>query len=317
MDFPIQDLLDKQRCYDKLLEILHPEGLSCPQCHAQEKLGVHDRHRDPVLDFQCGHCGRVFNLFTATALAGTRRSVVDILLILRGVAQGVSTAQLARELGCSYAMLLQLRHRLQGGVQDRLDEPRPPLDDAAAEADEMFQNAGEKGVPHLDPDDPPRRRANKRRGHGTFGNDRPPVAGVVGRQSGGLRLTVIAHADQATLQAGVERHTTKEATIYTDEWAGYGRLPETGRKHATVCHSPDHREWARDDDGDGIREVHDNTLEGIWTGLRNFLRTFRGVSKYYLAQYVAIFAWAYDFKVATDDALRILLSIRPALASGP
>jgi transposase-like protein len=317
MDFPIRDLMNEQRCHDKLLEILHPEGLRCPQCHAQDKLGVHDRHRDPVLDYQCGHCGRVFNLFTATVLAGTRRSVVDILLILRGVAQGVSTAQLARELGCSYSMLLQLRHRLQGLAKARSDEPRPALPDAAAEGDEMFQNAGEKGVPHLDPDDPPRRRANKRRGQGTFDNDRPAVAGVVGRQSGGLRLAVIDHADQPTLQAGVERNTDKEATIYTDESAGYARLAQTGRKHATVCHNPKQREWARDDDGDGIREVHDNTLEGIWTGLRNFLRTFRGVSKHYLAQYVAIFEWAYEFKVATDDALRILLGLRPALAAGP
>ena len=52
------------------------------------------------------------------------------------------------------------------------------------EADEMYQNAGEKGIPHLDPDDPPRRRANKRVGHGTMENDRPPVVGIVGRQIG-------------------------------------------------------------------------------------------------------------------------------------
>jgi hypothetical protein len=38
---------------------------------------------------------------------------------------------------------------------------------------------------------------------------------------------------------------------------------------------------ARDDDGDGegIREVHINTSEGFWVGLRNFLRPFRGVNK--------------------------------------
>jgi hypothetical protein len=41
-------------------------------------------------------------------------------------------------------------------------------------------------------------------------------------------------------------------------------------------------EWARDDDGDGIREVHVNKLEGLWTGFRNFLRLFRGVNKVYL-----------------------------------
>jgi hypothetical protein len=36
-----------------------------------------------------------------------------------------------------------------------------------------------------------------------------------------------------------------------------------GRRHATVCHTAG--EWARDDDGDGIREVHDNTLAWIST----------------------------------------------------
>ena len=41
---------------------------------------------------------------------------------------------------------------------------------------------GKKGMPHLDPEDPPRRRANKARGHGTWENDRPPVCGVVGRE---------------------------------------------------------------------------------------------------------------------------------------
>jgi hypothetical protein len=44
-----------------------------------------------------------------------------------------------------------------------------------------------------------------------------------------------------------------------------------------------HHEYARDDDGDGFCEAHCNTQEGIWTGLRNFLRPFRGVHKKYLA----------------------------------
>ncbi len=47
------------------------------------------------------------------------------------------------------------------------------------------------------------------------------------------------------------------------------------RAHRTVCHSPTNREWARDDDGDGIREVHTNTMEGIWTGLRSFPPTLQ------------------------------------------
>ncbi|MBI4564297.1 MAG: hypothetical protein HY716_06355 [Planctomycetes bacterium] len=55
-------------------------------------------------------------------------------------------------------------------------------------------------------------------------------------------------------------------------------------------------EWARDDDGDGIREVHCNMSEGLWTGWRNILRPFRGVHKKYLAPYVAVFEWAHNLK---------------------
>ena len=65
---------------------------------------------------------------------------------------------------------------------------------------------------HPDPLDPPRRRANKRRGHGTFANDRPPIAGVVGRDSGRIRLQVCRHSDRATLEAFVTAHT-RRATI--------------------------------------------------------------------------------------------------------
>jgi hypothetical protein len=46
---------------------------------------------------------------------------------------------------------------------------------------------GKKGEEHFDPLDPPRCRANKRRGRGTYANDRPPVLGVIGRASEQMR----------------------------------------------------------------------------------------------------------------------------------
>jgi transposase len=167
---------------------------------------------------------------------------------------------------------------------------------------------GKKGVPHTNPDDPPRRRANQAVGHGSWDNDRPPICGVVGRDSGQVRLTVTEHADGETLEQVVRRATWPMVTVHTDEWQGYNHLPAMGRRHATVCHTAG--EWARDDDGDGIREVHDNTLEGLWTGLRNFLRPFRGVNKKYLHQYVALFEWGSNVKRATVEFLHALLGVR-------
>jgi transposase-like protein len=145
MDFPLNHLMDEDACYTWLVDLLHPGGLVCPRCGQSDRLGVHRRPRAPVLDYQCGHCRRVFNAWTGTALQGVQRGPSQIILILRGIAQGVPTAQLARELGCDRMHLLGLRHRLQEHA--RLRQDRNPLGDDRVEADEMYQNAGEKRHP--------------------------------------------------------------------------------------------------------------------------------------------------------------------------
>lgn len=144
MDFPVAGLMDERACYDWLVARLHPGGLACPGCGAAGGggLGVHRRHRAPVLDYQCRRCGRVFNAFAGTALRRTRRPPSALVLVLRGVARGEPTARLARELGCSRAHLLALRRRLQANAAAARD--RGPLPDPVVEADEMCQNAGEK-----------------------------------------------------------------------------------------------------------------------------------------------------------------------------
>jgi transposase-like protein len=142
MDFPIADLMDEDACYAKLLGWLHPDGLSCPRCGARDGLHIHHRHRAPILDYRCKACRRVFNAYTGTALQGTQRRPVELVLIIRGFAQGVPTAQLARELECDRSELLDFRHRLQEAACRGLD--RTPLGDVTTEADEAYQNAGEK-----------------------------------------------------------------------------------------------------------------------------------------------------------------------------
>jgi transposase-like protein len=145
MDFSLIDYLDEAACYTKLVALLRPNGLACPHCGEARRLGIHRRHREPVLDYQCGACGRVFNAWTATVLEGTHRRPSQVLMILHGIAKGTPTAQMARELGCDRRHLLQLRHRLQEHARMWLD--RNPLGDAVVEADEMYQNAGEKRDP--------------------------------------------------------------------------------------------------------------------------------------------------------------------------
>jgi len=107
-----------------------------------------------------------------------------------------------------------------------------------------------------------------------------------------------------TLCPFVEHFTQSKATLYTDEYDSYNQLH---RVRQTVCHSQN--EYARDDDGDGIREVHVNSNEGGWTGLRNLIRPYRGVHKAYLSGYAAIQELAVNYKQISPVLISKLVRI--------
>jgi transposase len=158
---------------------------------------------------------------------------------------------------------------------------------------------GKKGTPHRDPTDPPRRRANKRRGHGTYANDRPPIISVISRETGEQRLWVCDHSDQRTCHTLIAENIPRDgAILYTDEWQSYRGCYTA---HATVCHGV--HEWARDDDRDGHREVHCNSCEGAGAALRTYLRAFRGVHKQYLHLYVATYEAMVNTKRVTPELI--------------
>ena len=86
------------------------------------------------------------------------------------------------------------RHRLQAEAL----QPETALSDLNTESDKMFQNAEKKGIEHVNPADPPRRHTNKGCGHGTFANNRPPVLGSVGWETGQVRLRVVKDTIKTT-----------------------------------------------------------------------------------------------------------------------
>jgi transposase len=159
---------------------------------------------------------------------------------------------------------------------------------------------GKKSRPHRDPADPPRQRGNKRRGHGTYANDRPPIISIIARDTGEQRWWVCDHADRQTCHSLIAENVPRgSAILYTDEWQSY-RSSHTAQ--AAVCHSV--HEWARDDDGDGQREVHCNSCEGAGAALRTYLRAFRGVHKQYLHLYVATYEAMCNAKRVTSELIR-------------
>jgi hypothetical protein len=93
----------------------------------------------------CRECQRSSTLMTGTAFEKTRQRPATIVLLLRGIIQGVSTAQLAEELELSYNQTHTLRQR----VQDHMNETAPQrhMLGTHVESDAVYQNAGGKATP--------------------------------------------------------------------------------------------------------------------------------------------------------------------------
>ena len=167
MDFPLIDLMDEDACYRKLVELLHPDGLACPRCGAAERLGVHRRHRDPVLDYQCGALRPRLQRLDRDRPAGDAPPALadpaDPPRRRPGRAHGADgpRAGLRPQAPAGAAAPPPGARPARGWTATRWATPwsRPTR---------CTRTRGKKGIPHPDPDDPPRRRANRRRGHGTF-----------------------------------------------------------------------------------------------------------------------------------------------------
>jgi len=144
MDFPILDICDDELCEVWLREYFHPQGLRCPKCRASVKQArVFGRtQRSHVTQHRWRDCQSVYTVYTNTMFANKQLQPAQVILLLRGVCKGESTATLSRELHLAYDTVHHLRQQLHTHAM-RL-QPNTPLPDAVTETDEMFQNAGEK-----------------------------------------------------------------------------------------------------------------------------------------------------------------------------
>jgi transposase-like protein len=140
IDFPITELLDESVSLRWLERHLHPDGLHCPRCGSTARRLFRAQGYFPA--YRCRACDAYYTLLTGTVFAKTRQPPATLVLLLRGVAKGESTARLARELGLSRTQLHTLRQRIQTNVN--ATAPTHKMMGTAFEADALDQNAGEK-----------------------------------------------------------------------------------------------------------------------------------------------------------------------------
>ena len=112
------------------------------------------------------------------------------------------------------------------------------------------------------------------------------------QRGGQVVMQMLADVRQRTIRPIIEARVAKGARVHTDEYDIYARLEAWGYRHKTVCHG--RGEYARDEDGDGFCEVHVNTMEGVWSLLRSWLRPHRGIAQEKLPLYLGFFQFVHN-----------------------
>lgn len=186
---------------------------------------------------------------------------------------------------------------------------KTPLLEGKVESDEVYIVAGHKGYPDKVEEagrKPRCRRLKGSRGRGTLAKDKPPVLGLIQR-SGDLVIRMLENVKQKTIKPLITEHVAQGTLIYTDEYAIYDQLETWGYSRKTVNHSAG--EYARDEDGDGFHEVHVNTIEGVWSLLRSWLRPHRGISQELLPLYLSFFEFSHNMRKRGKSLLNSMLEL--------
>jgi len=303
------DLLPEEVCAS-ILKRIAGAGSACPRCGCKQTGKSKDPHyRQYYRRRRCPDCQAQGQTATFYELTGTifEHSHLSARQWLWGIflfVSGCSTLEMATELHVN----LKTAQRMVTLLQLTLITCRYRFNlSGQVEFDEVYLIGGLKGrAGKLDLDRLPRKRGLRLPGRGIWETDKVPILGLVDRQ-GYIYLVPCANVQSDTIRPLIEYLTDQGATVYTDEYNIYRFLRRLGYQHHTVNHSKG--EYARG-------PVHVNTVEGLWSLLRDHLRIHRGVSKLYLPLYVMRFEFLTNRRTLSRWQQMLELSALAAQADG-
>ena len=248
---------------------------ACPHCGNAGKIYRTNR------GFKCGEklCAKKFSVISGTIFENTKiglRVWFAAMYLISTSKKGVSSLQLAEQLGITQKTAWFVNHRIREMLKDDSKEPL----DGEFEIDETYVGGKNKN-----------RHKNKKveNSQGRSHKDKTPVVGVLQR-NGKLRLFVVENTSTQTLHTIMGNNVIEKSTVITDAYLSYKGL-EARYTHVTVKH----------DDGGGYvvtigdNKFHTNNIENFWsTFKRGIIGIYHFVSAKHLERYCTEFGYRFN-----------------------
>lgn len=256
---------DEDACYAWLEGVRWQGRPICPHCGGMDRIVADPRIRH----YRCKDCRKRFTATTGTCMHSTKKPLRDWVFAIYSVLtarKGISAMQLSKELGCQYRTAWHMLHR----IREACGRGEFTLS-GTVEADETYIGGKRKNMSN------DKREALKDAGRGAVGKE-----AVIGARERGGKVVAkpVKATDAATLIPFIESSVAQGATVYTDDAAAYGALPNILNqfRHDTVAHGA----------GEYVRgEVHTNGIESVWAVFKRSVQgTWHHVSAKHLGRYV-------------------------------
>lgn len=246
----------------------------CPHCGHSRPYRLKDGK-----NFRCSAktCKKDFSVTVGTVFENSKVKLstwLAALFLLTGHKKGISSHQLARDLGVTQKTAWFILHRLRYIMGD----PDPQPLSGTVEVDETYVGGS---IPKMS-----RKRRKKWQDAGR--DNKVPVMGLIERD-GRAKLTIIG---KNTFKDVVRENVDNSAVVMTDTHLGYVGLSQEYKSHQSVNHSQG--EYRRG-------EVHTNTIEGFFSLFkRTIFGTYHAVSPKHLHRYCAESSYRFNFRKVTD-----------------
>lgn len=289
----IQYFSDEQTCIDAVAEMRWPDGPQCPFCFAFKPYYLKTQKR-----WKCRECRKQFSVKVDSIFEDSPISLtkwLPALWLLVNCKNGISSHELARDLGVTQKTAWFILHRLRLGLETKSLVKMGGKKGGPVEMDETFVGGIAKNM-HAS-----RRRKLRR---GLKGQHKTPVFGMLDRDTRQVRAKVIPEVKRDVLLDAILANVERKSRIYTDNAPVYDPLKVRDFVHDTVTHI---EEYVRG-------EVHTQGIENFWSLLKRGLKgTYVAVEPFHLDRYVAEQVFRFNNRATKDnpldDADRFLLAL--------